>query len=275
MRWAAYLHLPLVVALSVVVVVQAYEAERLYDTAVAMQSPRAATEQAVARVLERLSFEWYHGASDHDRAYHEVIQRADLHQRRAMQASVAALLLCGVHGLVLWRQRAGRRNRYGHHLSLWSWPALATGISAPLLSVTVHGEVPVIGRVILSHDYKSILSTAGGLWHSQQWFLAVLVAAFSILLPTLKLGLLSGHFFARAANTRTRLANVLHHLGRWSMTDVFVVAVLVAFLAFDADRFSTARVGVGLFWFAGYCALSLAASHCITRATADGAQRPT
>jgi len=60
----------------------------------------------------------------------------------------------------------------------------------------------------------------------------------------------------RAARWRRAHAGALAALGRWSLTDVFVVAVLVAFLAADKARASTAELGLGLYFFAGYCALS-------------------
>jgi len=50
-------------------------------------------------------------------------------------------------------------------------------------------------------------------------------------------------------------------IGRWSMTDVFVVAILLAFLTADTAQLTDATLGAGLYFFAGYGLLSIAAGH--------------
>ena len=49
------------------------------------------------------------------------------------------------------------------------------------------------------------------------------------------------------------------------MTDVFVVAVLLAFLAARTEQLTDAKLGTGLYFFAAYGVLSLAAGQLMIR----------
>jgi len=66
-------------------------------------------------------------------------------------------------------------------------------------------------------------------------------------------------------------------IAKWSMADVFVVALFIAYLAAQASQSApgdagaptiafTAAVGAGFYWFAGYCLFSLASQQFIARA---------
>jgi len=59
--------------------------------------------------------------------------------------------------------------------------------------------------------------------------------------------------------TRRHSVMLVKAIGRWSMTDVFVVAVLLAFLTADTAQLTDATLGPGLYFFAGYGLLSIAA----------------
>ena len=62
-----------------------------------------------------------------------------------------------------------------------------------------------------------------------------------------------------------RCIELLHAVGKWSMADVFVVAVLVAFLAAGKDAYRSAHLGPGLYAFAAYCLLSMLAAQLARR----------
>ena len=87
----------------------------------------------------------------------------------------------------------------------------------------------------------------------------MLLLLFSVLLPVSKIvpsliALQLGHSQTRRASVR-----LVKAIGRWSMTDVFVVAVLLAFLTADTAQLTDATLGPGLYFFAGYGLLSIAA----------------
>ena len=66
------------------------------------------------------------------------------------------------------------------------------------------------------------------------------------------------HLHVRRVSIRT-----VDLIGKWSMTDVFVVAVLLAFLALGDQGLTRAEVGPGLYFFAAYGVLSLVAGQMI------------
>ncbi len=265
MRALRYFFYPCAVALAAVVVVEADEADRLFRLAAGMQSVSGATRLAWASLLERLSFSWYTGATDLAEAYAHIVADAT---RAANRATLAALLMALgalVHYLALACGRARNALRLAWHLNLGGLLAFAIGIRAPMLTVVAHAQVPVLGEVILRHETKSILSTVGGLAGSGDWLLAGVIAAFSIVLPVLKVILVGVVVAVPRADVQQRGSALLHTFGKWSMADVFVVAVLVAYLAMNTDVQSTARVGLGLYFFTTYCLMSMCAAALAAR----------
>jgi len=85
------------------------------------------------------------------------------------------------------------------------------------------------------------------------WPLALIVFIASVVVPMLKLVGLSVMLLqirsgsARALQQRTRLCRLIEMLGRWSMIDVFVVAVLIALVRFGVLASITADIGVACF----------------------------
>ena len=84
-------------------------------------------------------------------------------------------------------------------------------------------------------------------------------------------------FMADAARRRSTLGFV-ELIAKWSMADVFVVALFIAYLAAQASQTPpgdpsvppplvafTASFGAGFYWFTAYCIVSLAAQQFTTR----------
>jgi len=100
---------------------------------------------------------------------------------------------------------------------------LALGISLPIISFT---------KYVFWTTEHSLLSTVGVLLRDGQYFLGLSVLAFSIGLPVIKLVyllLLSTLSAAEMARQARRL-RALEWLGKWSMHDVFVLALTIFFL---------------------------------------------
>src|SRR6185503_2851532 len=95
---------------------------------------------------------------------------------------------------------------------------LAVGLDLPVVTL----------RSGLAHDSYSVLGGIADLARSDELLLALIVLAFSVLFPIVKLGLLAHVLFRPVAvEQRTRLVRALERLGRWSMLDVFVIAILI------------------------------------------------
>lgn len=260
---AAYAYYPPAVALAVFVVAGALDAAEGMRLASTAQSLDGATELAWKSVLEKLSFSVYTGASDVRAAYEAVVAEAEALARRAVFGALALAALTAAHLLAVWQLRGRTAREFAWHATLVSAIAFGVGIVAPMLTVVAYSTLPVLGTVVFRYDTKSILATVGQLVETQNWLLALLIALFSVVLPLAKMSLMGAALSPVAPALRARAVRAMHAVGRWSMADVFVVAVLVAFLALSRDEYSDARLGLGLYFFATYCLLSLLAGHTI------------
>ena len=110
--------------------------------------------------------------------------------------------------------------------------------------------------LFLSHEI-SILQGVGELWSEGESFLALVIGAFSVLLPAVKLALaLYLWFHAEAGSRRLHHAlSLLELAGRWSMLDVFVVALLV--VAIRTSLIDDVTVHPGVYVFTAAIVLSL------------------
>lgn len=161
-------------------------------------------------------------------------------------AAAVGLGACSVCGLVSRarppvraacpRCGAGLRLRKAGSLG-WTTAFLAT---AALLFVPAN-VLPVMTTTTIARSHSdTILSGVAALWRAGAWPLSLLVLIASLVVPGLKiaaLGLLVATTRRRSAwrrHERTRLYRLVERVGRWSMLDIFVVAVLVALVQIKA-----------------------------------------
>ena len=92
---------------------------------------------------------------------------------------------------------------------------------------------------------------------------------FSVVIPVSKIGMqLVGTFTTNTA-LRGRLFGVSGAISKWSMADVFVVAIVVSYLAANASKDFEELVRlkgefeIGFYFFLGYCLFSVASSQLI------------
>lgn len=219
-------------------------------------------ENSGRQLLEALSFGLYDGYSQ---------QLEELNQQKALQSAyresidqltilflVAAALLL----LLAWLHRRNTGD-LGYAMLTVGVIALGVGLTTPILSVEVSKTLPVLGETVLQFQSKGILTTVSGLWeHGNRW-LALLLLLFSVVLPLLKTGVAWLTLFSRTHHLSLRGLHLSHHLGKWSMADVFVVAILVAYFSSNAGGLTQAEVQAGLWFFALYVVLSLLGSQLI------------
>jgi uncharacterized paraquat-inducible protein A len=211
--------------------------------------------------MEWLSLGLYKGANEKVGKVRSLNQVAAYHQRR-VQWSGWLLLAVSLAFLLVKATQARRFERrslraLALHLTGVSAVFLLVGVAAPMLTVVAHTEVTFLGEVVLQYESRSIVGTAGRLAAGGNILLAVLLFLFSVLIPLVKL-LLSFVALGRVGNrAKERALNCIRLIGKWSMTDVFVVAVMLAFLSTESKAFTDASLGPGLYFFAGYGLLSM------------------
>ncbi len=250
-------------ALAVLIVASANDASRSYESVSAHESVSAKTDRALRDALESLSLGLYGGGSEMAEELAAAVETAQFHEVRAAGTGwlLLGLSIAFLTAVILMEDR-GRRARSVviiRHLFGVSGIFLAIGLLAPILTVVAHGEVALLGRVVLQYESKGIITTIHKLYLVNNLFLASLLLLFSVALPVLKIVL--SLIALELGHTRARQTSVLlvKAIGRWSMTDVFVVAVLLAFLTADTAQLTDATLGPGLYFFAGYGLLSIAA----------------
>ena len=109
------------------------------------------------------------------------------------------------------------------------------------------------------------MTTIDALRQSGNGWLALLLLTFSVIVPLLKTALVGVTWWSHDHHLSRRGLNLSHHIGKWSMADVFVVAILVAYFANSGEDLTEAEVQVGLLFFAAYVLLSLLGTQLITR----------
>jgi paraquat-inducible protein A len=110
---------------------------------------------------------------------------------------------------------------------------------------------------------NTILSGVVQFWQNGDYPVALIIFVASVMIPILKvlaiaalcLGVRSG----RWPRAMTRLYRVTDYVGRWSMVDVFVVAILVGVVQLGSVM--TINPGAGALAFAGVVVLTMFAAH--------------
>ncbi len=118
---------------------------------------------------------------------------------------------------------------------------LLAGLWLPMVTLT---------QLLIFDNTFSVISGISGLFERGNLLLGLLLLAFSVCVPLLKMGLLFwlvNH--GRLSTLRLkRLLYLMHEYGRWAMLDVLVVAVLVVMVKLGA--FASIEVHPGLYLFA-------------------------
>jgi hypothetical protein len=125
---------------------------------------------------------------------------------------------------------------------------------------------------------RSILGSVRRLYEVGSPMPATLILLFSVIVPFAKAALVAWAVFIPNAAVRRRTLRFVETIAKWSMADVFVVALFIAYLAAKASAAPTqgpdaapaliaftARFGAGFYWFAAYCLFSLASQQITVR----------
>jgi paraquat-inducible protein A len=149
---------------------------------------------------------------------------------------------------------AWKSNQNAATLAVLSELVLAIAVFLPFMSVVKLGDA----------ETYSLVGGIGQLWRQGEAALALIIGGFSLVFPLLK------NLFLVAATTSllpltTAHRRTLHDLaaktGKYSMLDVFVIAVIVVVVKLGDSTEVAVRSGTFLFCLA--IALSMAASMCV------------
>ena len=137
---------------------------------------------------------------------------------------------------------------------------LIWGLITPILMVTIHKEVEYIGDIVLSFESKGVIGSIVKLFEGGDIVVALVIVLFSVIVPVLKvLALLFVSVFIESKFAHI-IVRFFKMIGKWSMVDVFVVAVFLVYLTANKGDVSRAQVEVGLYFFLAYVIVSMLVS---------------
>jgi paraquat-inducible protein A len=169
-------------------------------------------------------------------------------------------------------------------LTVISFGLLIPGITLDIfelsLQTNVDAKLAQLSLKVLDQK-RSIMGTVSNLFEKKRFFVAIMIFVFSVVIPFAKgLMVLFANTKAGAPN-RKKLLTIVEKIGKWSMADVFVVAIFLAFLATTSsgvdyaknvglmgmqipikiNSLMTSSLGPGFYCFVGYCFCSLIAMY--------------
>ena len=121
---------------------------------------------------------------------------------------------------------------------LASLPLLVLGWTLPIMSVT---------SFWLMTAEHSVLAALGTFIEDGEWLLTLAIGGFAVLFPLAKV-LIGGWAWARP-HAAERALKLAHGASKWSMLDVFVIALVV--MTAKSSVVADASVGPGAWCFAG------------------------
>ena len=137
-------------------------------------------------------------------------------------------------------------------------------VAGAIVRGKLEGARAQLAATTVYEQKQTILVTIRYLFEHDGYWAATLLLLFSVCVPVGKLTLFSCALHARAER-REKILNFINVIGKWSMADVFVVAIYTAYLGAKNSvgvgqpvHFET-EYGPGFYWFSAYCLVSLAA----------------
>jgi paraquat-inducible protein A len=192
-----------------------------------------------------------------------------LAERQEAQAAWWSWVLLGLSAayLVLATLKPGRELARNLLFAITGVSALffAVGIAATALEIftvikNFFGTTPVI-----QHQVRSIYSVILELFSTNHWIFGGFIALFSIATPGAKIALTYLAVLTSSSTTNLKIAKFLKAIGKWSMADVFVAAVLLACFTLRAGDGTQVLPCRGLYYFAGYCLLSMVTTSMLAK----------
>ena len=134
----------------------------------------------------------------------------------------------------------------------------------------VLNQMDTTGSVVAYEKTRSILGTVRDLFQKHHYLVGFLIIFFSVVVPVIKGFMLLITHMKINPGIAEKMKKYSGLISKWSMADVFVIGVFVAFLAAnaiekEADLLSfEATLGTGFYFFLAYCLLTVFSSQLMT-----------
>lgn len=158
--------------------------------------------------------------------------------------------------------------KLGLLMTVVSFFILYPGVTEPVM--TLSAELNVFGvKTKILEETRSIWETVVTLHELGYTPVAVMVVTFSMVIPIGK-GLVILFTWFNPTPMRWCLISAI---SKWSMADVFVVAILVAFFTARSTAELDSQILVGFYWFFGYCVLSIISGQLLLAGSEQAAKQ--
>lgn len=125
--------------------------------------------------------------------------------------------------------------------------ALIAGLALPLFKTT---------QLIVKRDEYSILTGIWVLVEEGEWFLGAILFLFSVIFPIVKIAAMGWIWMVDLTDeARLKALEWLGFLGKWSMLDVFVVALTIVAVKLGPIANVEPKIGVYVFCSAIFCSM--------------------
>ncbi|MFV0544193.1 MAG: paraquat-inducible protein A [Marinicella pacifica] len=206
------------------------------------------------KALEWLTFSWYDG-------YSEQLAEIQAQQQRAERTQFLAhkytkLFMASFVLLFLLTFMLPSVATLAALLAVTT-VALVTGWFAPILAIEAYQEVPVLGHTLFQFESKSIVTGLQKLWHNNHQVVTGLIFIFTIITPIMKTVVMALILSSRRFHFTSACVHWLQLVGKWSMLDVFVIALLLTYFSTKAGGATDATLQIGVYYFISYVLASM------------------
>ena len=217
-----------------------------------------------------------------------VFQDSVKHYALAKKVALWFIILTGIYGIISFllfnKWKTGDYKLITGSLLAIALLCLIAGLCTPMLEIAAYEKDMVIpinidtgllgmklnhtaefsGEMYFYYQCKSIIELIQLLLTNGNFLVGIAILLFSLIFPIIKLGL-SAYLIINGSNS-SGIHKIVQYIGKWSMADVFVVAIFLGFLAFrnmQTGIQTDSNTLLGLYFFLAYCIISISSTYFI------------
>ena len=146
---------------------------------------------------------------------------------------------------------------------------LKTKVNLGITKVNVDLSKTFKGRMYFYYQNKSIMGLIELLFQKKNWVVGIAILVFSVLVPLVKLFFSLLLLFSGIVRNTDWVKQLISSIGKWSMADVFVAAIFLAYLSFqnmNSGISTESNPLLGAYFFLAYCLFSISSTYFIQMA---------
>lgn len=212
------------------------------------------------KILEKITFSLYDGYSESVEEIQELQVKGEKFDKNAFRFTKAFI---GIVLLILVVYFISGNHTVLVSLIILSTISLFAGWFSPILEMTAYQDIPVLGNTIFQYESKSIIDAVYKMLDKHQYGIVIIIIFFTVITPIIKTLLLLLISFQKKLHLTGKKLKFLTHIGKWSMLDVFVVAIVVTYFSMKSSGQTDANLQIGIYYFSIYVLLSMISTYLV------------